>query len=379
MDKSGKARGGKAATTQGGSRASKSRPADCIVVSSRIRLARNLEGENFPNWASEAALISVFERVCEAVKGLRAFKGCQSLNMDALGQERKEFLVECRMISSDLARMQKSGVIINKDNNASVMINEEDHLRIQVIAKGQKLSSVWRSISAIDSALEEKLPFAFSEKFGYLTACPTNIGTGMRASLMMHLPALWLSGDMEKIVRGVNQIGMTVRGENGEGSEAVGSFYQISNQQTLGVTEEETIAKLLRICKRLKAIELNARALMLQKRPMFLADKIARAWATLTHCRMIDTAESIGCISFLRLACDLGMYENSELIVPQLDELILQIKPAHLELETFVDPSDIPARDAARAEFIKNALNKIGAPNVDKALNSVKKSTIKQS
>ncbi len=355
------------------------RKEDSVVVSSRIRLARNLDGETFPNWANEAVLISVFERVSEAVKGLRAFKGCKSLSMDALPRERKEFLAECRMISADLARMPKSGVIINKDNTASVMINEEDHLRIQVMDKGLKLSSVWRRISAIDSALEEKLPFAFSERFGYLTACPSNIGTGMRASLMMHMPALWLSGDMEKVVRGVNQIGMTVRGENGEGSEAVGSFYQISNQQTLGVTEEETMAKLLRICKRLKTLELNARALMLQKRPLFLADKIARAWATLSHCRMIDTAESIGCISFLRLACDLDMYDSSGSTVADLDELILKIKPAHLESEMFLDSADAPARDAARATYIKSALKEIGAPNIDRALKRAKNSSIKQS
>jgi len=339
---------------------------DSVIVSSRIRLARNFADECFPNSATDEVLEKIFEKSAKIISAVAKFKGGELVEMGSTPQNRRDYLVETRLISKDLAQAAAhTGVYISKDGSSSVMINEEDHLRIQVLAKGQKLSSLWRTLSRIDEGIESRAEFAFDEEYGYITSCPSNVGTGMRASLMMHLPGLVLSDRMEKIIRGVNQLGMVARGENGEGSEAIGSFFQISNQQTLGLTEEQIVAKIVRIGRKLRTFEVNARLTLKQKRPLFLADKLARAWGTLKFCEMLDSAEALSCISYLRLAADMGFIKGGKEVAESvLDPLITQIKPAHLQELMGLESPETDLRDTIRARFIKSALKNISEPDL---------------
>ncbi len=332
--------------------------ADSIMVSSRIRLARNFGGVHFPDSASSDSLKEILQRSLSAIKTVKNFKNSELIKMDSIPALRRDYLVEERLITRDLAdSTDESAVVVSSDGACSIMINEEDHLRLQVYARGQNLRAIWKTINSVDDALAKNIEFAFDGKYGYLTSCPSNVGTAMRASLMMHLPALVLSGHADKMMRGASQIGMIARGENGEGSEPMGSFFQISNQQTLGLSENQILEKILRVCESLRIDELNARQKLLQENAILLADKIARSWAVLNSCELINTVEAIGCISYLRLAADLGFFGRSRLtVIERLDNLILQIKPAHLHEFIGVENADTQLRDSIRARFVKSII-----------------------
>ena len=250
----------------------------------RIRLARNLSGQPFPGWAKPAQREKILEDCREAVTSTGVMKRGLSVGVGELGDLEKRILVERHLISRELSgSKQGSGVVISKDQAFSVMINEEDHLRIQMLRAGFQLKKAWAAINEMDSELEETLDFAFSPTLGYLTACPTNLGTGMRASAMMHLPALVIANQMEKVVRAVNQLGMVVRGLFGEGSDASGSIFQISNQTTLGESEEEILKRLSGVLQSIIEHELNARARLLEADSGKLFDKIGRAFGILQN------------------------------------------------------------------------------------------------
>lgn len=219
--------------------------------------------------------------------------------------------------------------MINRDQTFSVMINEEDHLRIQVLRAGFQLRKAWNAINDLDSALEEKLDYAFSPSLGYLTACPTNLGTAMRASAMMHLPALVISSQMEKIVRAVNQLGMVVRGLFGEGSDASGSIFQISNQTTLGESEEDILKRLGSVLNSIVEHELNARQKLLEADAGKLFDKIGRAYGILQNSHLLSSNEAMNLLSLVRLGIDLTLFpEESRSIV---DRLFIETQPGHLQ------------------------------------------------
>jgi len=219
---------------------------EAIVLSSRLRLARNLAGHRFPSWASSSQRHAVLAACEPAIASLPAMREGLVLEIAQLSELERQVLVERHLISRELsAHSDGAGIAVNRDQSCAIMINEEDHLRIQVLRRGFALEEAWSAIDAVDTALEASLDFAFTGGRGYLTACPTNVGTGLRASVMMHLPALVLSGHMEKVVRFANQLNLAVRGLFGEGSDASGSIFQISNQQTLG-EEERTIVEKLR-------------------------------------------------------------------------------------------------------------------------------------
>lgn len=265
----------------------------------------------------------------------------------------KSMLVEERHATRELAgATENAGVYISKDGAASAMINEEDHLRIQAVAKGQRLNALWRTVNSIDDAVEERLEYAFSPNFGYLTACPTNVGTGMRASVMLHLPALSLGGQIEKIVRGLNQLGMVVRGANGEGSDSYGAFFQLSNQQTLGISEEEIIAKIAKFTDKLVEFETNARLKTMQQTPVVIVDKIARSVAILKNCKLIDTAEAVSLLSNIRMAADMGFCKSAGDVIEDVDNAILDIQPAHLQDKFNIRESEASERDAVRAAYL---------------------------
>ncbi len=332
-----------------------------IMVSSRIRLARNLAHTRFVNAADELLLGKVRKQCADAISKLPKFKGGSFFEIENLTPFQRQMLEERNYASKELAdSTAKTGVFISKDESCSAMINEEDHLRIQSFAKGLNLSKIWKLVNSVDDGIEKRLEYAFSSEYGYLTACPTNVGTGMRASVMMQLSALTLSGLMEKIVRGVNQLGMVVRGADGEGSDSFGAYYQISNQQTLGMSELDIIERMTKIAKKIAEFEINARYKLLEERPLFLEDRIERSRAILSSCRLISTAEALGHLADLRMASDMGILESD--CVEFIDMIMTEVRPAHLKMK-FSLPSNASSdeRDAARAKFIKLYISEIPA------------------
>jgi protein arginine kinase len=332
-----------------------------IVLMTRIRLARNLAGQPFPGWAKPAQREKILETCRAAVTSRSVMKRGLSVGVDELGDLEKRILVERHLISRELSgSKQGSGVIISKDQAYSVMVNEEDHLRIQVLRAGFQLKKTWASINELDSALEESLDFAFSPDLGYLTACPTNLGTGMRASAMMHLPALVIGSQMEKVVRAVNQLGMVVRGLFGEGSDASGSIFQISNQTTLGESEEEILKRLTGVLQSIIEHELNARARLLEADSGKLFDKIGRAFGILQNGHVLSSNEAMNLLSLIRLGVDLGVFPDAQRSVT--DRLFIEAQPGHLQ---YAQKGEFEAgqRDLLRAQRLRSEFANFARPD----------------
>ena len=301
-----------------------------IVLMTRVRLARNLAGNSFPGWAKPAQREEVLAICREAVGATAPMKCSLSINVDELTDLEKQILVERHLISRELSGAKAgAGVVISRDQAFSVMINEEDHLRIQVLRSGFQLKKTWAAINECDSALEERLDYAFSPTLGYLTACPTNLGTAMRASAMMHLPALVIASQMEKVVRAVNQLGMVVRGLFGEGSDASGSIFQISNQTTLGESEEGIIKRLGSVLNTIIEHELNARQKLLEADANKVFDKIGRAFGILQNGHVLSSSEAMNLLSLIRLGIDLGVFPDAKRCV--IDRLLIEAQPGHLQ------------------------------------------------
>lgn len=325
-----------------------------VVLMTRIRLARNLAGLAFPGWCREAQREEVLARCREALAETAPMKRSVNVATGELTELQKLILVERHLISRELAGSKHAaGLVVNRDQTVSVMVNEEDHLRIQVLRAGFQLKKAWSQIDGLDSELEERLDYAFDPALGYLTACPTNLGTGMRASAMMHLPALVISGQMEKVVRAVNQLGMVVRGLFGEGSDASGSIFQISNQTTLGESEEAILKRLGSVLQSIVEHELNAREKLLEADSGKLFDKIGRAYGILQNCHQLNSSEAMNLLSLLRLGIDLGLFPETVRAVT--DRLLIEAQPGHLQAAARheLDPAQRDATRAAnlRAEF----------------------------
>jgi len=339
-------------------------PPQEVVISTRIRLARNLEGHPFPGWAKAAQRRDVLTECEQAIASLPEMQNGSVLEIEKLSDLEKQVLVERHLISRELsAHGASAGVVVSPDQISAIMINEEDHLRIQVLRSGYHFDDIWASIDSIDTALEEKLDFAFSEDLGYLTACPTNVGTGLRASVMMHLPGLVLAGQMEKVVRAVNQLGMVVRGLFGEGSDASGSLFQISNQQTLGESEKDIIKRLISVIDTIKEQELNARGRLIENEPRKLADKIGRAFGILQHGHVLSSSEAMNFLSLIRLAVDLGLLPAGQRA--QVDRLFLECQPGHIQFAAR-ENIDSEGRDAARARLMREETGAMPTLNFDK-------------
>ncbi len=301
-----------------------------IVLMTRVRLARNLAGHPFPGWAKPAQREPIMETCRAAVAATAPMKRSLNVTINELTELEKQILVERHLISRELSGSKGgTGVIISRDQAFSVMLNEEDHLRIQVLRSGFQLKKAWSAINEFDSALEEQLDFAFSATLGYLTACPTNLGTAMRASAMMHLPALVISNQMEKVVRAVNQLGMVVRGLFGEGSDASGSIFQISNQTTLGESEDEIIKRLGSVLQSIIEHELNAREKLLEADAGKLFDKVGRAYGILQNSHLLSSSEAMNLLSLIRLGVDLGVFPDAQRSV--IDRLFIEAQPGHLQ------------------------------------------------
>jgi protein arginine kinase len=336
-----------------------------IVLMTRIRLARNLAGRPFPGWAEAAQRQEVLELCREAISSAASMKRGVSVGVSELNDLEKQILVERHLISRELSGgEQGGGVVINRDQTFSVMINEEDHLRIQVLRAGLQLKKAWNAIDDLDTALEASLEYAYSPELGYLTACPTNLGTGMRASAMMHLPALVIGGQMEKVVRAVNQLGMVVRGLFGEGSDASGSIFQISNQTTLGESEEDIIKRLNGVLQSIIEHEMNARGKLLETDAGKLFDKIGRAYGILQNGHLLSSSEAMNLLSLIRLGVDLGAFPEGHRSL--IDRLFIEAQPGHLQLAQ-QGKFEAGQRDLLRAVRLRSEFANVARPDFNSA------------
>src|SRR4051812_16087961 len=280
-----------------------------IVISSRVRLARNLRNRAFPGWAKKAERTSILEQIKPRVEELPEMQDSFSELLQDLSALEKQVLVERHLISREhAAKGVGSAIVMNRRQTLSVMVNEEDHLRMQAIRSGLQLKQAFKMVDKIDSALENKLDFAYDQKLGYLTACPTNVGTGMRASAMLHLPGLVLSELINQVIQAVSKIGLAVRGLYGEGTEAMGNLFQISNQTTLGEKEDEIFPRLSKVIETIIDKEHDARQVLIQKKPNTLWDQIGRAYGVLTYAHAMSSKEALNLLSILKLGVDLGAF-----------------------------------------------------------------------
>ncbi|MCP4847448.1 MAG: protein arginine kinase [Verrucomicrobiaceae bacterium] len=331
-----------------------------IVISSRIRLARNLSGFSFPGWAAEDVRMLVLDSVKPTVDTLSEMRGAFSSDLRNLSTIRKQVLVERHLISREqAAKGTGSAVVMNRKQTLCIMINEEDHLRMQSIKPGLNLKSAFNMIDKIDTKLEENIDYAFDNQHGYLTACPTNLGTGMRASAMLHLPALVLSEQINQVIQAVNKIGLAVRGLYGEGTEALGNLFQVSNQHTLGEKEIEIVARLEKVIRQIIEHEKNARATLFEERRSMLDDKVGRAYAILRHGHIISTKEALELLSMLRAGVDLGYFPDE--VRGIIDVLFMEIQPAHLQMRAD-SKLGVEERDILRAEIMRDELKILPEP-----------------
>jgi len=328
-----------------------------IVISSRVRLARNLAGFPFSNRASAAQKREVLERCRAEVTRGKLGNGLLWIDLAESTPLDRQLLVERHLISRQHATAGKDlsrSVAIGMDETFAIMVNEEDHLRIQVLRSGMQLAEAFEQTSQIDDLLENHLDFSYSQRFGYLTACPTNVGTGIRVSVMLHLPALRLTGEIEKVRRAARDMRLAVRGLFGEGSEAMGDLYQVSNQTTLGRSEQEVLMEFQQaVVPQIIAYEQQARQALLQQRETQLDDKVWRAWALLTHARMLSTEEVLALLSHLRLGVNLGRITSVD--ISTINELFLLMQPAHLQKLSGSEMS-APERRRVRARLIRDRL-----------------------
>ena len=329
-------------------------PNSDIVISSRIRLARNLEKLPFSHWASKKQEKDVM-RVCEdAVLGTKSLKNALLIHLSETSDVDKQFLLERNLISREhILKPEFKSVAIGDREVLSSMINEEDHFRVQVMQSGLNLQEAWRIADRFDTELSAHVKFAFHPEWGFLTACPTNTGTGLRSSVMLHLPALVITKQINRVVQAITKLGMTARGLYGEGTEAEGNFFQISNQITLGHSEGETIDHIERVIRQIIGHEENARRNLTKQNREVIEDRIYRANGILRNAHVITSKETIQLLSMVRLGFDLGLIANIDRRT--VNELFILIQPGHIQkMEGKVLTHT--QRDVLRADLIRRRL-----------------------
>jgi len=334
-----------------------------IVLSTRVRLARNLAGVPFTGRGSEADRRRVLADVDGAWQAAPLARGGVRFLVDELEPGDRLLLHERHLISKELAnaaaeREGASHAAIYLAGSAGMMVNEEDHLRLQVFQSGFALTQAFSEVDRLDRALAATLPVAFHQEFGYLTACPTNAGTGLRASVLIHLPGLVLTKEIAKVLQGLNQVGLTFRGLYGEGSEVVGNFFQLSNQTTLGKAEDELLDHLGKIVRQVVRYEEQARQVLLRDAPTIIEDKVWRAYALLRYARSLSFEETMNLLSGVRLGVGLGLIPA--LSVYTLNKLLIFTQPAHLSSLGMRAPRDAEQR-AARAAYVRGILEEEAA------------------
>lgn len=325
-----------------------------IVISSRIRLARNLNRVPFPHWAKKNQAEQVLVSCKSAFERTQELKASVFLPLEDLDNIDRQFLVERHLMSNEQAvRTSQKGLCLTPQENIAIMVNEEDHLRIQVMESGFDLDKTWSIINSIDNQLSAVLPYAFSPEWGYLTACPTNTGTGMRGSIMLHLPALVMSRQINRVMEAIAKLSFTTRGLYGEGTQASGNFFQISNQVSLGLKEEEILGNIKGVIRQIIEQEEKARELLFAEHREMLEDRIWRSFGTLKNAHIISSGETVELLSMLRLGADLGLIKDIDRGL--LNELFILTQPAHLQK---LENKKLSAneRDIKRAQIIRDRL-----------------------
>jgi protein arginine kinase len=327
-----------------------------IVISSRVRLARNLAEFPFISRATPQDRVQIERILRDAIITSQVSSDLLYIAVDELEVVDRQLLVERHLISREHAEGQgRRAVAIDKAEKFSLMINEEDHLRIQVMQSGFNLGSVWEQINAIDNAIEQKVTYAFHEHLGYLTACPTNVGTGMRVSVMLHLPALVITRQIEKVFRSLQKISLAVRGLFGEGSQAMGDFYQISNQITLGRSEDELVQQVTDIVPVIIDYERQARQFLIKESQENLHDRVSRAYGILRTAQTISSEETMHLLSSVRMGVNLGLIPD--LRITDINELFIHTQPAHLQKRTGGELGSAD-RNIERARYLRQYLNR---------------------
>jgi protein arginine kinase len=326
-----------------------------VVVSCRVRLARNIAGIPFVNRATDAQSQEVLNITRPALLRPELAEGMIWVDLNKATPRDRRLLFERHLISKNLAEGEhRRAVAVSGDESLSVMINEEDHLRMQVIAPGFQLRDIFERINAADDAIESRIDYAFSPRWGYLTACPTNVGTGIRFSVMMHLPAMKMTNEIERVRRAARDLHLAVRGYHGEGSESAGDFYQISNQVTLGRSEEEILDEFQTlIVPRIMEYERQSRTALQEKNATLLDDRACRALGVLRAARLLGTEEAMKLLSRVRLGAYMGRLGDVNL--DTVNELFLLVQPAHLKLQAGGEMTPDQLREA-RANLVRRRL-----------------------
>lgn len=331
-------------------------PESDVVISSRVRLARNLVDVPFPEVASAEHLAAVLEQVRRVVNDDHSLGDLEYVPLGGLDALARGILVERHVISPQQADdVEHKAVVMRADDAISVMVNEEDHLRIQAMFPGLDLKNAWQLCSSVDDVFERHLKYAFAEKLGYLTSCPTNVGTGMRASVMVHLPALSIANQINRLVGAVSQFGLAVRGLYGEGTQVLGNIYQLSNQVTLGHSEEEIIDHLAGVARQIIDQERGARQRIMAGDRARLDDRVHRSLGVLREARLLTTHEAMQLLSDVRLGIDTGLIGGLDAAI--LQELMVLSRPAHLQ-KLMGRRLEAPERDACRAQLIRERIQR---------------------
>jgi protein arginine kinase len=326
-----------------------------IVFSSRVRLARNLSRYNFIKCSTADELVAVLDEFRVAAQVVPHLREGTLIDISKLNQVDRSFLLERHLVSPALALAKKSpGLYVTGNEMISAMINEEDHIRLQVIKSGLQLRQTWQIIDGIDDELSDSMQYAFSDQYGYLTACPTNVGTGLRASVLIHLPALVLTKDIDKVIKGINQVGLTVRGFYGEGTEVLGNLFQVSNQATLGRSEEEIVDNVEQVTKQIIDLESKARQTLLADAGPQIEDKIWRAWGILKNARMLSSQELMSLVSAVRLGVSMEIIQSVP--IASLNHMMILMQPAHLQ-KLSKRKMDANERDMMRAKLVRTRLS----------------------
>jgi protein arginine kinase len=333
-------------------------PGSHLVLSTRIRLARNLASYTFATRNNLADREAILRDVLQAARDTVSLRNALNFRLDHLEPVDRQLLHERHLISKELAAIGepatvRSGAALLVQDRVGVMLNEEDHLRLQGLRSGFDLEVAYQEVDRLDGELGQRLPFAFHPEFGYLTSCPTNVGTGLRASVLIHLPGLVLTKEISKVLQGLAQVGLTFRGLYGEGSEVVGNFFQLSNQTTLGKTEKELLDHLGKMVRQVIEYEEQAREVLLRDVPTIIEDKVWRAYGLLRHARSLSFDETMNLLSGVRLGAGLGLVDQCGMYA--LNKLLVHTQPAHLAALEGVRPED-PDLSVRRARFVRALL-----------------------
>ncbi|MHB0955609.1 MAG: protein arginine kinase [Pirellulaceae bacterium] len=331
-------------------------PESDIVISSRIRLARNLAEFPFIRKCTDQDRTQIERVLRERIQQVDEWSHLSYIDVATLEDVDRQFLVERQLISREHSESEGArSVAIDPHEKFSLMVNEEDHLRIQVMQSGLDLNAAWQQIDRIDDLIEQQITYAYNERWGYLTACPTNVGTGMRVSVMLHLPALVITRQIEKVFRSLHKISLAVRGLYGEGSQAMGDFYQISNQITLGKGEQQLIAQISDVVPVLIDYERRARDFLVRESQKDLHDRVSRAYGILCTAQTISSEETMHLLSSVRMGINLGLIRDLEM--PTVNKLFIHTQPAHLQKLRGVE-LDTADRNVERANYLQRHLRK---------------------